>query len=74
MFVIKSNPPQGLTEPGKWSREFNDFVTSCLKVNVSERPTASQLLQHRFIQMGATEATKLKKLVEDSIQQIEAYR
>ena len=40
MFAIKNNPPQGLTDPSKWSIEFNDFVKSCLKVLVTERPTA----------------------------------
>jgi serine/threonine kinase 4 len=26
MFAIKSRPPQGLTEPQRWSTEFNLFV------------------------------------------------
>lgn len=26
MFVIPKNPARGLTEPHKWSQEFNDFV------------------------------------------------
>lgn len=44
MFVIKSNPPQSLTDPEKWSKDFNDFVSSCLRINVDERPSATQLL------------------------------
>jgi serine/threonine kinase 4 len=52
MFVIRNNPPKGLTDPSKWSLEFTSFVQSCLKVEVSERPTASLLLQSKFIQLG----------------------
>ena len=41
LFIIRNNPPKGLTEQAKWSRSFNDFVQSCLRVEVSERLTAT---------------------------------
>ena len=40
MFAIKNNPPQGLTNPDRWSSEFNSFVKSCLRVQANERPSA----------------------------------
>ena len=48
---IKKCPPKGLTEPEKWSHEFNDFVSKCLNVDRFERPTSEELLEHEFIKM-----------------------
>ncbi|CAD8147617.1 unnamed protein product [Paramecium octaurelia] len=74
MFAIKNNPPQGLTNPEKWSKEFNDFVKSCLKVQVSERPSAQQLLQSPFIKQGKQDQKKLVNLIENFLNQIDEYR
>ena len=46
---IKKNPPKGLSFPGKWSKEFNDFVKKCLIINKFKRPTCKELLKHDFI-------------------------
>jgi serine/threonine protein kinase len=43
--MIPSRPPPRLSEPEKWSREFNDFVAQCLTKNATERPTADDLLK-----------------------------
>ena len=48
--IIKS-PPQGLTEPKKWSKEFNDFVKQCLLLDKNRRPMSDELLKHDFITM-----------------------
>lgn len=64
MFAIKNNPPQGLTNPEKWSKEFNDFVKACLKVQPSERPAAQQLLAMAFIRMGEKEQKRLPAMIE----------
>ena len=50
MKKILNNPPKGLTNPNLWSKDFNDFVEKCLIFNPAQRPTAAQLLNHRFIQ------------------------
>ena len=50
MKKILNNPPKGLTNPNLWSSDFNDFVEKCLIFNPAERPTATQLLNHSFIQ------------------------
>ena len=48
--IIKS-PPKGLNDKSKWSKEFNDFVSCCLNINRFKRPTAEELLNHKFITM-----------------------
>ena len=52
MKKILNNPPKGLTNPSLWSNNFNDFVQKCLIVNPNQRPTATQLLNHPFIQQN----------------------
>ena len=46
MFVIRQKPAKGLTQPEKWSEEFNKFVQKCLIVDPKQRPTAKELLIH----------------------------
>jgi serine/threonine protein kinase len=47
--MIPSRPPPRLSEPEKWSREFNDFVAQCLTKNAADRPTADDLLKVSFV-------------------------
>ncbi|CAD8209143.1 unnamed protein product [Paramecium pentaurelia] len=74
MFAIKNNPPMGLTKPELWSKEFNQFVQGCLRVEVNERPTAQQLLQYTFIKQGKLHLKKLLNLVEQYSKQLEEAR
>lgn len=53
MEKIKKNPPKGLSEPGRWSQEFNDFLRLCLTIDPDERPTSEDLLEDNFIRRGA---------------------
>ncbi|XP_033834077.1 serine/threonine-protein kinase 10 [Periophthalmus magnuspinnatus] len=46
--IAKSEPPT-LDSPHKWSPEFNDFLRKCLDKNPETRPSAAQLLEHRFV-------------------------
>jgi len=38
MKKIISTPPKGLTNPSKWSNEFNDFISRCLTLDKNKRP------------------------------------
>ena len=49
IFSIQSNPPQSLSTPGSWSKEFNNFVKRCLTINDNNRPSAKKLLEDPFI-------------------------
>lgn len=61
LFQIPKNPPPRLE--GKFSREFKDFVAHCLIKDPAQRPTARDLLRHRFIRTaGKVEA--LQELIE----------
>lgn len=43
--MIPSKPPPRLTQPDKWSKEFNDFVIKMLTKAPDQRPSASELLE-----------------------------
>ncbi|XP_051161210.1 serine/threonine-protein kinase 10-like isoform X2 [Leptopilina boulardi] len=46
--IQKSDPPK-LDQPGKWSKEFNDFIAKALIKDPASRPTSEELLKHSFI-------------------------
>jgi serine/threonine protein kinase len=48
LFKIPKAPPPTLTEPGKWSADFIDFLARALVKDPNARPTAAELLQHPF--------------------------
>ncbi|KIK68161.1 hypothetical protein GYMLUDRAFT_238316 [Collybiopsis luxurians FD-317 M1] len=61
LFLIpKAKPP---VLDGPFSAAFKDFVSLCLTKDTNARPTASELLQHRFIR-GARKTTYLTELIE----------
>ena len=62
LFLIpKAQAPR--LEGVKYSREFKDFVAACLVKDPDRRPTAKELLQHRFIR-GAGRVEGLQELVQ----------
>jgi len=65
IFMIPSRPPPKLTEPDKWSKEFNDFVVHCLTKNPEQRPPATDLLKHAFIAKAKT-STILVGLIDEA--------
>src|SRR5690242_3495625 len=44
IFRIPKEPPPLLRDPARWSPDFKDFLTHCLKKNPEERASAKQLL------------------------------
>jgi len=61
LFLIpKAKPP---VLEGAFSAAFKDFVTLCLTKDPHARPTANELLQHRFIR-GARKTSYLTELIE----------
>lgn len=48
MITTKGIPP--LKEPQQWSAEFRHFLAQCLQTAPSERPSATTLLNHPFLQ------------------------
>ncbi|KAF5387828.1 hypothetical protein D9615_000411 [Tricholomella constricta] len=61
LFLIpKAKPP---VLEGPFSASFKDFVAQCLTKDPGARPTANELLQHRFIR-GARKTSYLTELIE----------
>ncbi|CAG5130111.1 unnamed protein product, partial [Candidula unifasciata] len=55
------NPPPKLRNPDRWSPEFNDFLAQCLIKDFEQRPFASDLLSHPFIEKVPADTSKLKE-------------
>eukprot|EP01092_Planopodium_desertum_P014365 TRINITY_DN7193_c0_g2_i3.p1 TRINITY_DN7193_c0_g2~~TRINITY_DN7193_c0_g2_i3.p1 ORF type:complete len:295 (-),score=46.96 TRINITY_DN7193_c0_g2_i3:92-868(-) len=61
LFLIPKNPPPVLE--GTYSKYFKDFVAQCLQKEPGARPTAKDLLKHKFIK-GAKKTSFLTELIE----------
>jgi serine/threonine-protein kinase 24/25/MST4 len=61
LFLIPKNPPPVLE--GNFSKSFKEFVAMCLNKDPEERPTAKDLLKHRFIK-AAKKTSMLVDLIE----------
>lgn len=59
--VVEDDPPR--LPPGKFSKEFEDFISLCLQKDFTERPFYPQLLQHPFISSDATCAYNISHYV-----------
>lgn len=62
LFLIPKAPAPRL-EGNQYSRDFRDFAASCLVKDPERRPTAKELLSHRFIR-GAGKVEALQELIE----------
>lgn len=69
IFLIPARDPPTLQDAKKWSPEFNDFIHVCLQKNPENRPSAQELLDHPFVQMGMQRDKEgiLKTLVQQSL-------
>lgn len=58
LFLIVTNGTPPIEEPERLSPELRDFVGLCLTINPTLRPTAAELLKHKFLE----KANKVKDL------------
>ena len=65
IFLIPTKPPPTLTEPQRWSDDFNRFVAACLVKQPEERATSEGLRNHTFVGDGrrACDAGALRRLM-----------
>lgn len=69
LFIIPKQAPPELTGP--FSRSFKEFVAKCLQKDPNDRPTAKDLLQHKFIKQ-AKKTSCLTELIERRVRWLEA--
>ncbi|KAH9932072.1 Pkinase-domain-containing protein [Epithele typhae] len=61
LFLIPKNSPPTLEGP--FSKSFREFVSCCLQRDPKDRPTARELLKHKFVRM-AKKTNYLTELIE----------
>ena len=82
IFKIPTLPPPTLKFPGKWSKEFNDFIRHLLVKRPGDRPSAERALASPFVRdvaaaisaRGDGVSPALAALVKESMDTIEAVR
>ncbi|XP_054714564.1 serine/threonine-protein kinase 10-like [Uloborus diversus] len=64
LLKIQKQDPPALSQPSKWSKQFNDFLTKCLIKDPQKRATAKELLEHPFIS-DAWDNKPLRELISE---------
>lgn len=68
--MIPTKPPPTLKQPEEFTNEFSDFISRCLVKSPEERPSATVLLQHKFVQTSKSIAI-VKSLVQHAMTKLE---
>ena len=73
---IGRNPPKAgeLISSDFHTDEFIDFVKNCLEINPNKRPSAKELLNHRFIVKYSKGKKYLKSLIQKHLKDVEKFR
>lgn len=61
--VVKDDPPR--LEAGKFSPEFDNFISACLQKRYTDRPNYEQLLKHVFLVQHIAKDTDVAGFVEE---------
>ncbi|KAJ8760452.1 hypothetical protein K2173_015119 [Erythroxylum novogranatense] len=68
LFMISIEPAPMLEDKEKWSLVFHDFVARCLTKDPRLRPTASEMLKHKFIEKYKVGASSMLPKIEKAKQ------
>ena len=73
---IARNPPiaEELINPDLHTDIFIDFVKKCLEINPSKRPSAKELLKHKFIITYPKGKKYLKELIKNHLKDVEIFQ
>ncbi|KAL2636206.1 hypothetical protein R1flu_007685 [Riccia fluitans] len=66
LFMISREPAPMLEDKEKWSLVFHDFVAKCLTKEPRLRPTATAMLQHKFIEKCKGTAMSMLPKIEQA--------
>jgi serine/threonine protein kinase len=67
LFLIATHGSPTLEEPALWSDDMKDFIAQMVAIDPLDRPSASELLKHPFLDVGCTPA-EMAPLVEACIE------
>ncbi|KAK4430094.1 Serine/threonine-protein kinase dst1 [Sesamum alatum] len=68
LFMISIEPAPMLEDKEKWSLVFHDFVAKCLTKDPRLRPTAAEMLKHKFIEKCRSGASMMLPKIEKAKQ------
>ncbi|KAF5752042.1 serine/threonine-protein kinase 4 B isoform X2 [Tripterygium wilfordii] len=68
LFMISDEPAPMLEDKEKWSLVFHDFVAKCLTKEPRLRPTAAEMLKHKFIEKCKNGASAMLPKIEKARQ------
>ncbi|KAJ8570031.1 hypothetical protein K7X08_006608 [Anisodus acutangulus] len=68
LFMISIEPAPMLEDKEKWTLVFHDFVAKCLTKDPRLRPTASEMLKHKFIEKFKAGASVMMPKIEKAKQ------
>ncbi|XP_047962489.1 serine/threonine-protein kinase dst1 [Salvia hispanica] len=68
LFMISIEPAPMLEDKEKWSLVFHDFVAKCLTKEPRLRPTAAEMLKHKFIEKCRSGASAMVPKIEQAKQ------
>ncbi|XP_011075691.1 serine/threonine-protein kinase STE20 [Sesamum indicum] len=68
LFMISIEPAPMLEDKEKWSLVFHDFVAKCLTKDPRLRPTAAEMLKHKFIEKCRSGASTMLPKIEKAKQ------
>ncbi|KAI4381391.1 hypothetical protein MLD38_007463 [Melastoma candidum] len=66
LFMISIEPAPMLEDKEKWSLVFHDFIAKCLTKEPRSRPTASEMLKHKFIEKCQWSASAMLPKIEEA--------
>ncbi|RAL40137.1 hypothetical protein DM860_008277 [Cuscuta australis] len=66
LFMISIEPAPMLEDKEKWSLVFHDFIAKCLTKDPRLRPTAAEMLKHKFIEKCKTRASVMVSKIEQA--------
>ncbi|CAI9096450.1 OLC1v1032604C1 [Oldenlandia corymbosa var. corymbosa] len=68
LFMISIEPAPMLEDKEKWSLVFHDFIAKCLTKDPRLRPTAAEMLKHKFIERCKSGASTMLPKIEKAKQ------